>query len=191
MAGEGILLVIETAASALRDGGVDYALIGGAAMPAWGRARATQDADILVALASDPSTHETSLKEIVDRLRSAGFAHLDKADRKQLGGTMVLHFWFPLRDRGFSVRMDLLAAPGPDFEEVVTRAVLRKVDGFSVSVASCEDLILLKLAAGRVIDLADAKDLLVLNAECLDCEYLEARAQRRGLSRELAEARAG
>jgi hypothetical protein len=72
------------------------------------------------------------------------------------------------------------------YREIVDRAVVRSVDGFSVRVASCEDLILLKLAAGRPIDLADARELVEINREKLDMKYLESRAQTLGLAAELA-----
>jgi hypothetical protein len=44
--------------------------------------------------------------------------------------------------------------------------------GIETAVVSCEDLILLKLSAGRLIDRADAVDLLRANHESLDVDYL-------------------
>lgn len=57
MATEALLAAIEAAVGALQKVGADYALVGGAALPAWGRLRATQDADVLLALSPwKPST---------------------------------------------------------------------------------------------------------------------------------------
>lgn len=66
------------------------------------------------------------------------------------------------------------------------RGVARRIDGFTVPVASCEDLVPRKLAAGRAVDLADAEALLAINAPSLDREYLERQAARMGLRERLA-----
>ena len=50
MANEVVLPVIEEAIRSLDDLNLSYALVGGAAMPAWGRIRATADVDILLVL---------------------------------------------------------------------------------------------------------------------------------------------
>lgn len=179
--GERLLQALESAVRALDARGLRHALIGGAALPVWGRIRATADADLLMsATGSNP-------QEVIDALRQAGFAHMERADRRRLGDKLVLHFWFPLRDLGLSLRVDVIASEAPWIEEVLQRAVLRRVDGFEVRVASCEDLILLKLEAGRAIDLADARELCAINMAQLDRAYLEGRADARGLRTALAE----
>ena len=50
MAREAVLLAIQAATNALNGLGTTYALIGGAALPAWGPIRATADADILISI---------------------------------------------------------------------------------------------------------------------------------------------
>jgi predicted nucleotidyltransferase len=103
----------------------------------------------------------------------------------------VLHFWYPLRPEGLSIRVDLLAGGTGHAREAVARAVVRKIDGSAVKVASCEDLILLKLAAGRPIDVADARELLAINRGSLDRAALEARAASLGLADALRAIAAG
>ncbi|MEW6747405.1 MAG: hypothetical protein AB1486_32135 [Planctomycetota bacterium] len=183
MAGESVLLAIDAAGQALSSLGVSYALIGGAALPAWGRIRATADADILVAL----PWSKASYLRIVEGLRGAGFAHLERADRKHLEDKTVLHFWFPLREHGYSIRLDIIVAQGARYDEIIQRCSIRKIDGLTVRVASCEDLVLLKLAAGRPIDRADAGELLTINSSTIDRAYLEDRASELGLTNELRE----
>jgi hypothetical protein len=188
MPAEPLLAVLEAGSDALAGAGIRFALIGGAALAAWGRTRATGDVDILIGLGPEGESPEDRLKRAMNALREAGFAHLERADRRRIGDQTILHFWFPLREQGLSIRLDIIQASGPDSREVLDRAVMRKVDGFSLPVASCEDLVLLKLAAGRPVDLADARDLLAVNRDALDQAYLQSRAARKGLLKELGEA---
>ena len=57
----------------------------------------------------------------------------------------------------------------------------------TVDMLACEDLILHKLLAGRIIDLADAAALLRANRETLDLGYLRSWAARLDLTGHLAE----
>ena len=188
MLGDSLLAALEAAANALAAAGIRHALVGGAALPAWGRIRATGDADVLISAGLGSPEITARLQEIVAALRGGGFAHLDRADRRRIEDKTVLHFWFPLRPQGISVRLDLIAGEGPEYDELLDRAVRRKINGFDIPVASCEDLILLKLAAGRAIDLADVQELLKINGPNLDRIYLRSRAASRRLEKKLEEA---
>ena len=185
MAANAVLLALEAASAALSSVGVRHALVGGAALPAWGRIRATADADLYLSVDSSQPSRDDLFSTLVRALRGAGFAHLERADRRRIDGLWILHFWFPIRDHGFSIRVDLIADSGPAAEEILDRASLRRVNDFSVPVASCEDLVLLKLAAGRAVDIADAQALLDTNREAIDMTYLETRAASRSLSEAL------
>ncbi len=181
MASESILEAIRTAVACLDRAGYRYALIGGAAMPAWGRIRATEDADVLLHL----NSAAVEIPAVVSALREAGFAHLDRADRRTLGDKIVLSFWYPARPHGFSIRLDVLVVERAEYRELLDRAVVRRIDGFEVRVASCEDLVLLKLASGRPVDVADVRDLLAINGAVLDWGYLRSRAAEAGVLAEL------
>jgi len=54
-------------------------------------------------------------------------------------------------------------------------------------ILKCEDLVLFKLSAGRLIDRSDAAYLLRNNREALDIGYLAAWAQRLSISDQLRE----
>jgi hypothetical protein len=185
MASEAVLASLEAAAGCIGRLGLSYALVGGAALPAWGRIHATQDADLLIHLASGQRPVDETLADLVDSMRKAGFAHLDRADRRRVEDKSILFFWFPVRPQGFSVRLDLIVVDAPRYREVIDRAVIRKVNGFAARVASCEDLILLKLAASRAVDVADARELLEINCQGIDRPYLEGQAASFGVEKEL------
>lgn len=84
MAGEGLLSALEAALRALDRVGLGCALVGGAALPAWGRIRATQDVDLLVGLSWSSEPGQRTIASLVSRLREEGFAHLERADRRRL-----------------------------------------------------------------------------------------------------------
>ncbi len=149
---------------------VPHALVGGAALPAWGRIRATEDIDFLISL---QASEQEKLDALTASLREAGFAHLKREDRKRLGNLWIYYFWYPVRPQGYALRLDLLMADSPEYREILERAVSREIDNYPVSVASCEDLILLKLAAGQPVDLADARELIDINRTSLDRIYLQ------------------
>ncbi|MBI2919451.1 MAG: hypothetical protein HYY18_00035 [Planctomycetes bacterium] len=157
-----------------------FTLIGGAAMPAWGHDRSTRDVDVIVLV--NPADEKDWIARIVETLRARGFAHMDRADRKRLDEGLLLHAWFPLRPNPVSLRVDIFLAQDPFRAEAIRRARPRKVDGFEVPVASCEDLVLLKCKAARPIDLADARALVEANTAQLDREYLGKWAEELGLT---------
>ncbi|MBI3272734.1 MAG: nucleotidyl transferase AbiEii/AbiGii toxin family protein [Planctomycetes bacterium] len=180
MLSEHLLEALRLAAEALAGVGAKFALIGGAAMPAWRHDRSTRDVDIVVVVEAG---REAALAErIAHAVRERGFAHHAGADRRRLEEGLLLHAWYPLRPQAISLRLDLFLATDAHRAETIRRARPRRMDGFEVPVSTCEDLILLKCRAARPIDLADARALSELNAERLDRGYLERWADLLGLA---------
>jgi predicted nucleotidyltransferase len=60
--------------------------------------------------------------------------------------------------------------------------------GFLIDVVSCEDLIVLKLLAWRILDRVDVAELLKANRSALDFAYLGAWIRDRKLEQRFAEA---
>jgi hypothetical protein len=88
----------------------------------------------------------------------------------------------------YDVQFDLLLAENELQKSAIARRVQRDVPGISrpVYVLHCDDLILFKLVAGRLIDLADAAMLLRENRDEIDANYLTSWATRYGLTDDLA-----
>lgn len=141
---------------ALTEHGVDFVVIGGVALVAHGSARVTFDLD--VAFARDPGN-----------LRALG-AVLTGLDAKLRGVDEELPF---VADEGTLDRVQLLTlktsagpidvhvrpAGAPAYETLRMRATRVDVGGFAVLVASIDDLIAMKKAAGRPKDLIDVEEL--------------------------------
>jgi hypothetical protein len=187
VAAETVLAALEAAAATLARLGARHALMGGAALAAWARIRATADVDILLHVDAAPGGEAEAVAPLVEALRAAGFAHMERADRRRLEGRFLLQFWYRLRSLGLSVRLDLWIGATQEEKAIIDRSVPRRVDGFTLPVVSCEDLILLKLAAGRAVDLADARELVQMHRDRLDASLLRGQAARLGIARLLEE----
>ncbi|TKS59145.1 MAG: hypothetical protein EWM72_02460 [Nitrospira sp.] len=152
-----------------------YCLIGALALSAWGQPRATKDIDLLILL------DEESQGEFLKELASRGFLK-DEARSEHnpmLRGTLV-------RLYSGDVPIDLLAPRDAQEEEALTRRRMIEVEGLSLWTISPEDLVLMKLKAGRPYDFGDVTTVLVRQGDALDLEYLFRWAKRLGVIDELA-----
>jgi hypothetical protein len=136
----------------LADAAVDFVVIGGIAVVAHGHIRTTRDLDITYS--TSPANRQalgTFLVDVDARLRGVAEVVPFIPDDRTLTRVEVL----TLETRLGS--LDLLAAPpgAPPFRELRSRAVPIDVGGRSVRIASLDDLIAMKRAAGRGRDLDD------------------------------------
>lgn len=141
---------------------VDYVLIGGLAIALHGIERATMDIDVTVAMTSD------NLSALVGTARELGMTPLLPVPLDALSDLDQLAEWhrernleaFALRAPGLAgVTLDVLLFPPVDYAGVRSRAVRFKAGNVPVVVASIDDLIAMKQAIGRPIDLADIEHL--------------------------------
>ncbi len=87
------------------------------------------------------------------------------------------------------VQVDLLLVGTVYQKAAIARRVPTSLPGLDIPIAvlSCEDVILHKLIAGRVIDRADAAMLLRENRDSIDFDYLQGWINRLALGNEFAE----
>ena len=136
--------------------------IGGLAVQRWGEPRVTRDADLTVLAGFG---HE---ERIIDPLLEKYAARISDARA------------YAFRHRGL-----LLSAPGgagidvllgalPYEEHLIERATLFTVaHGVELRTCSAEDLIVLKLFAGRALDIRDTEGVALRNGDQLDWSYIE------------------
>jgi Nucleotidyltransferase of unknown function (DUF6036) len=136
--------------------GVDFVVIGGIAAVLHGSARNTFDLDICFA------GDDANLAALGDVLTSLG-ARLRgvDADVPFVPDTRTLRQVEVLTLVTSFGELDVLARPSgaPAYQELRRRADRYDVGGFNVSVASIDDLISMKEAAGRPKDLLDIEEL--------------------------------
>ncbi|HYI98381.1 MAG TPA: DUF6036 family nucleotidyltransferase [Thermoleophilaceae bacterium] len=135
----------------LGEHGVDYVLIGGLAVQTHGHVRTTQDADVI------PAPDPTNLGRLAEALhaleaRVLNPGHEDAAiDARMLPRATI--WQFATRDGGIDVIHE--APGGAPFPELRQRALHVRLGDIDVPVVSLDDLIRMKLARGRSVDLAD------------------------------------
>ncbi len=136
--------------------GVDFVVIGGIAAVLHGSARATFDLDLC--FATDKENLEALgevLIELDGRLRGVGDDVPFTPDAATLRRVRVLTLETSAGD------LDVLASPAGAPRYATLRANADRFDlgGFRVLVASIDDLLAMKRAAGRAKDLADVEEL--------------------------------
>jgi uncharacterized nucleotidyltransferase DUF6036 len=142
--------------------GVPWYLFGAQAALLHGAARLTADVDVTVDLGTRPT------RDLVDGLRIAGFELRVRDADEFVERTRVI----PLVHVSTGLPLDVvLAGPGPE-ALFLARVQHRDVEGISVPVASPEDLIVMKLLAGRSKDLDDVRAILTAHRNDLDLVHL-------------------
>ena len=152
-----------------------YAVMGGLAVRVYGIPRPTQDVDFTVAVARE------RLGEVYQAAMSLGYTVAEPylagwVDR--VAGMPVVKLRRYIGERGVDV--DLFLAECRFQQEMLARRRTALIDGVTVSMVSPEDLVLLKLLAGRPRDIADITDVLFTQGR-LDEVYLRSWAGQIGV----------
>lgn len=159
------------------------ALMGGLALSAWKHTRATRDVDLLVGIAKDREA------ELVQRFIQAGLRPKRQPAVLPLGRMRLVQFLYEPRDTFVELQVDVLLAACTYQHQALARRVAARLPGLEVDlfVLACEDLVLHKLLAGRIIDRADSAAMLRANRATLDVQYLLDWARQLGVTKELGE----
>lgn len=133
--------------------GVRWYLFGAQAAIVHGSARLSADVDVTVELGDrDPG-------ELVEALRAVGVELAIPADDAFVAAARVL----PMVHGATAMPVDVVLA-GSGLEALfLDRAQLRRVDGVDLPVATPEDIVVMKLFAGRSDDVQDAKAVVAAN----------------------------
>jgi len=135
---------IESLLRSLNDHSVEYVVIGATAFPVYGYARATFDVDIFIRATPENARRTRSA------LTAFGYDLADVTDDELLTKKVLI--------RQYLVEADIHPfACGVTFDEVWSRRVQDRFGQTPVSFASLDDLIRMKVAAGRPKDLEDLR----------------------------------
>lgn len=142
----------------LTEAGVDFVVVGGVAVNLQAQARYTDDLDICYA--ADPENLDrlgTVLVDLEATLRGIDERLPFVPDGRTLRGTQILCLATPFGP------LDLLVEPegAPPYPKLRGRAELQRIGDVEVPVAAIDDLIAMKRAAARAIDVTDAESLLI------------------------------
>ncbi len=153
--------LIKKIARSLDRNKIPYMIIGGQAVLVYGRTRLTNDIDITVGLGSEKFSQIQKLCEAI-KLKILSKNPFDFAQRN-----MVV----PARDKKSSIRVDFIFSFTPYESQALERTKSVSMDGYPVKFASCEDIIIHKLVAGRAVDDEDVKSILIKNKK-IDFKYI-------------------
>jgi predicted nucleotidyltransferase len=158
---------------------IKYAIMGGIAVRVHGISRPTQDLDFLIALPTD------RLDQFFDSIEELGYSVPESYRRgwvDRVAGMPLVKFRRYLADHGLDI--DVFLVDSPIQEEMIKRAQVAEFDNLRARVVSPEDLIILKLMAGRHRDLGDVTDILFMQGR-LDEQYLRHWAKELGVADKL------
>jgi hypothetical protein len=147
---------------------IPMAVMGGLAMATWKHVRATRDIDLLLGAGEDDS------ERLLEALTAAGIRPKRSPTTIQLGQLELLQLLYEPSGTFMDLQIDVLLARSDYHNKALERRVPTRLPTLDIEVAvlACEDLILHKLLAERVIDLADTAALLRANRQSLDFAYL-------------------
>jgi predicted nucleotidyltransferase len=141
----------------LAEADVEFVLIGGLAVNAWGVVRGTKDVDIVVA--PDPENLKRLTEVAVDIHGHVQAGESFFSSSLSIAGQLASGEQVAIEtDLG---RLDVVQGLDgvPNYAELRTRSTETEILGIKVAVCSVEDLKAMKRASGRTRDLADLEDL--------------------------------
>lgn len=137
-------------------------LFGAQAVLVWGRPRLTADVDVTIRLRTEDTVSFRNAMEV------AGFRLRLPDPEAFVARTRVLPFLHLATQLPLDV---VLASPGIE-DTFIERAVRVEIEGLSVPVVSPEDLIVMKVLAGRPKDREDVRTVLTERLNKLDVAYI-------------------
>lgn len=141
--------------------GVRYALIGGLAASLRGQPRATADVDLVI------DTDVEGALKLIEALEGSSFKPLFEGVEEVVNQAFIL----PLSHRETSVKVDLSIGLSGFEQQLLERATLVELGKRHIPVVTAEDLLVMKLLAGRPRDQQDAMGIVMIQGGSLDLEY--------------------
>ncbi|OGC89699.1 MAG: hypothetical protein A2W25_17360 [candidate division Zixibacteria bacterium RBG_16_53_22] len=140
-------------ASALKKAKIDYMVIGGQAVLIHGEPRYTKDIDVTLGVDTD------KLPELIKLSKGLGLRVLVKKPEEFVRDTKVL----PAIQISSNIKVDFIFSSAEFEREAIKRAKSVKIGRTAIKFASLEDLVILKIIAGRPRDIEDVRILLIKN----------------------------
>lgn len=147
---------------------IPFAVIGGVAVGVRGEPRFTADVDVIIGLELDDAL------QLIHRLPGSHFEPLFAGVAEVVRTSFIL----PLRHVETGVKVDAAIGLSGFERQLLARATEMELAGVVAPVATVEDIVLMKLIAGRPRDTEDCEKLTQRHGIQLDWAYLSATAQQ-------------
>lgn len=142
---------------------IPYMIIGGQAVLLYGSPRLTRDIDITLGIDTD---RLPSIKKLCEY---CGLRILPRHSQEFAQDTKVL----PAEEPKSKIRVDFIFSFTPYEQQAIKRAKTVLMGDYPARFASCEDLLIYKMFAGRAIDAEDVENILIKNKKKINFKYVE------------------
>lgn len=142
---------------------IPYMIIGGQAVLVYGTPRLTRDIDITLGIDTDKLF---LIRKICKKLRLKILSKNTEGFAKE---TKVL----PAEETKLNIRVDFIFSFTPYEHQALKRTKKILMDSYPVRFASCEDVVIHKMFAGRAIDEEDVKNILIKNRDNINFKYIK------------------
>ena len=148
--------------AALNRAECEYVVVGGVAVTMHGHARFTADIDLAIALTEQNALRVITVLEVLGLRPRIPVPALDFVDSRKREiwvaekNMLVFSMYHPA---SAILSVDLFVRNDPPFAQLAERAQQMKLGDVKIAVASIDDLIVMKTAASRPIDLEDIEKL--------------------------------
>ncbi len=149
---------------------IPYAMIGGLAASLRGEARSTADVDLVIGINVDEAL------TLIGNLANSPFQPLFAGVEEVVSQAFIL----PLRHRLTGIKVDLSLGMSGFERQLIARAESVEIGARSFQLATAEDLLVMKLLAGRPRDQQDARGIAVVQGQQLDWQYCSDTARQLG-----------
>lgn len=169
-----IISAIKIICSYLNDNQVDYVIVGGISVIAWGRTRTTEDIDLII------DQNSLNIKDFVKHLTVNNF-FADESDFE--GFKSKDHCTLFYKDGMF--RIDIIGIYNEDNQISIDEAKTFQFQGIEIKIDSPESLIAHKIQFGSQQDYEDASAIYARLREKIDLKILFKNAERLKITDEL------
>ena len=167
--------ILDSVCAYLRKHGLEYVLIGGIVVVAYGINRSTTDIDMIIRMRRD------QIANFVKFLKGNGFL----IDYEDMITALKERSHVSAHDETSIYRLDIKGVYSEMDRRTIERGVTVDFHGIRARIETPEDLIAAKLVFGSEQDVRDAEGVYVRQKKRLDMTYLEDACKRNGVLREL------
>ena len=148
----------EAVFAALVSHAVDFVVIGGVAAVVHGSRRVTRDIDVVVA---PDSENLARLEAALNELSAVKLIEHGARERISTADVAMVALGTTLHTRSTAGRLDVVGAPAgaAPYSQLHARSIVSHVGELAIRVSGLDDLIAMKRASGRPLDLQDIADI--------------------------------
>lgn len=155
--------LISKIAQCLDEDKIPYMIIGGQAVLLYGTPRLTRDVDITLGIDTDKYL-------LIERVcKKSKLKTLPENPQDFASETKVL----PAEEPTLKIRVDFIFSFTSYERQAIESAREVVMNGYPVKFASCEDVIIHKMFAGRAVDEEDVRNIMIKNRNKIDLKYIK------------------